>query len=123
MPPGAPPGPGGFPMPPMQGMGSPPAPPPQFVPAQVPHNSSPMPPPAAQSQLQAPPIQSQSSEVKVLEAPRKEGQVRKPVLTLPNPSLAQSNAEFKKPTELKVKDANFSPVYCFILFSSFILYS
>lgn len=111
MPPGASPGPGGFPIPPMQGMGSPPAPPPQFVPAQVPHSSSPMPPPAVPSQLQAPPIQSQSSEVKgPLDTPRKEVPVRKPVLTLPNPSLAQSNAEFKKPTDLKVKDANFSPV-------------
>ena len=111
MPPGAPPGPGGFPMPPMQGMGSPPAPPPQFVPAQVPHNSSPMPSPAAQSQLQAPPTQSQSSEVKgPSDTPRKEGPVRKRVLILPDPSLVQSNAEFKKPTDLKVKDANFSPV-------------
>jgi len=76
----------------------------------VPHNSSPIPPPAAQSQFQVPPIQSQPSEVKgLLDTPRKEGPVRKPVLTLPNPSLAQSNAEFKKPTDLKVKDANFSP--------------
>jgi hypothetical protein len=116
MPPGASPGPGGFPIPPMQGVGSSPAPPPQFVPAQMPHNSPPMPPPAAQSQFQAPPIQSQSSEVKGnLDTPRKEGPVRKPVLTLPNPSLAQSNAEFKKPTDLKVKDPNFSPVCCFIL--------
>ena len=116
MPPGASPGPGGFPLPPMQGVGSSPAPPPQFVPAQIPHNTPSMPPPAAQSQLQAPPIQSQSSEVKgSLDTPRKEGPVRKPVLTLPNPSLAQSNAEFKKPTDLKVKNPNFSPVCCFIL--------
>jgi hypothetical protein len=69
-----------------------------------------MPPPAAQKQLQAPPVQAQSSEVKgPLDTPRREGPVRKPVLTLPNPSLAQSNAEFKKPTHLKVKDPNFSP--------------
>lgn len=116
MPPGTSPGPGGFPIPPMQGVGSSPAPPPQFVPAQMPHNSPPMPPPAAQSPLQVPPIQSQSNEVKGLsDTPRKEGPVRKPVLTLPNPSLAQSNAEFKKPTDLKVKDPNFCPVYCFIL--------
>jgi len=72
-----------------------------------------MPPPAAppQSQLQTtPPIQSQPNEVPGrLGTPRREGQVRKPVLTLPNPSLAQTNAEFKKSTDLKVKDANFSP--------------
>jgi hypothetical protein len=75
-----------------------------------------MPPLAAQSQLQSPPIRSQSNEVKgLLDTPRKEGPVRKPMLTLPNPSLVQSNAEFKKPTDLKVKDANFSPVYYFIL--------
>lgn len=120
MPPGASPGPGGFPIPPMQGMGSSQAPPPQFVPAQ---NSSPISPPAAQIQVQGPPIQSQSSEVKgLLDTPRKERPVRKPVLTLPNPSLAQSNAEFKKPTDLKVKDANFSPVSVFS-FSSFAFYS
>ena len=81
-----------------------------------------MPPPASQSQLQTPPVQSQLREVKGLsDTPRKEGPVRKPVLTLPNPSLAQSNAEFKKPTDLKVKDANFSPVYCFILLFVYLL--
>jgi hypothetical protein len=82
-----------------------------------------MPPPAAQKLLQVPSVQAQSSEVKgLLDTPRKEGPVRKPVLTLPNPSLAQSNAEFKKPTDLKVKDPNFSPVYCFIsLFLSLLL--
>jgi hypothetical protein len=73
-----------------------------------------MPPPAALPQSQSP-IQHQSTEVKgQLDSPRKEEQVRQPVLTLPNPSLAQTNAEFKKPTVLKVKDANFSPV-CFLL--------
>jgi hypothetical protein len=58
----------------------------------------------------------------LLDTPRKEGPVRKPVLTLPNPSLAQSNAEFKKPTDLKVKDANFSPVSV-LSFFSFTFYS
>ena len=119
MPSGASPNSGGFPIPPMQGMGSPPAPPPQFVPAQITSNSLPMLPPAAlpQSQSQTPPIQHQSTEVKGhIDPPRKEEQVRQPVLTLPNPSLAQTNAEFKKPTVLKVKDANFSPVG--ILFAS-----
>jgi hypothetical protein len=91
----------------------------------MPQNSLPMPPPAAppQSQLQTPPIQSQSSEVKGrLDTPRREEQVRQPVLTLPNPALAQTNAEFKKPTDLKVKDANFSPVYHFIFLPPFTFY-
>ena len=128
MPPGASPNPGGFPIPPVQGMGSPLAPHPQFVPAQMPQNSLPMPPPAAspQSQLQTPPIRSQSSEVKgQLDTARRERQVRQPVLTLPNPSLAQTNAEFKKPTDLKVRDPNFSPVYPFIslTFFAFFFYS
>ncbi|KAF9005000.1 hypothetical protein BDQ17DRAFT_1424169 [Cyathus striatus] len=35
--------------------------------------------------------------------------VRPPQLTLPNPALAQTNPEFKKKTELKWADANFSP--------------
>jgi len=30
-------------------------------------------------------------------------------LALPDPSRAQTNPEFKKPTDLKVKDPNFSP--------------
>ena len=119
MPPGAPPGPGGFPIPPMQGMGS--APPPQFVPAQMPQNSLSIPPPAASppNQLQTPPTQSQHNEAKEhLDTPHKQGQVRQPVLTLPNPSLAQTNAEFKKATDLKVKDANFSSVchFTFLFF-------
>jgi hypothetical protein len=50
---------------------------------------------------------------------RPEQPVRKPLLTLPNPSLSQVNPEFKKPTDLKLKDANFSPVrmifYLFLL--------
>ena len=112
MPPAASPGPGGFQMPPMQGMGSPPPPPPQFVPAQMAQNSLSMPPPAVPpSQLQTPPpTQFQNDAKGRLDMPRRDGQVRKPVLILPNPSLAQTNAEFKKSTDLKVKDANFSPV-------------
>ena len=121
MPPGAPSNPGGILIPSMQGMGSPPAPHPQFVPAQMPQNSLPMPssPAPPQSQLQTPPTQSQSSGVKGhLNTPHRERPVRQPVLTLPNPSLAQTNAHFKKPTDLKVKDANFSPVSYLIFLRS-----
>lgn len=126
MPPGPSPSPGGFPIPPppMHGMGSPPPPHPSFVPAQMPQNSLPMPPPAALPQIQSQtlPIQSQSSEGKDhLDTPRREKQVRQPVLVLPNPSLAQTNAEFKKPTDLKVKDANFSPV-CRCIFSPYFVF-
>lgn len=71
-------------------------PPPVFVPSQSAQNSSPA---LAEADSQ----QGRSDQ------PRNEEQ-RQPVLTLPNPSLAQTNPEFKKPTELKVKDANFSPV-------------
>ncbi|KAF5342182.1 hypothetical protein D9611_002158 [Ephemerocybe angulata] len=38
-----------------------------------------------------------------------QGQENIPPLTLPNPSLKQKNPEFKKATELKWNDANFSP--------------
>jgi hypothetical protein len=36
--------------------------------------------------------------------------MRQPVLTLPDSSRSQTNPEFKKPTDLKFKDSNFSPV-------------
>lgn len=39
-----------------------------------------------------------------------QGQSKPPQLTLPNPALAQTLPEFKKPTELKWTDPNFSPV-------------
>jgi len=71
-------------------------PPPVFIPSQ-----------SAQSSL--PPLAEADSQQGRSDLPRSEEQ-RQPVLTLPNPSLAQTNPEFKKPTELKVKDANFSPV-------------
>src|SRR6266540_933949 len=71
-------------------------PPPVFVPAH-----------SAKSSLPA--LAEAASQQGRSNLPRSEEQ-RQPVLALPNPSLAQTNAEFKKPTELKVKDANFSPV-------------
>ncbi|KAF8163820.1 hypothetical protein B0H34DRAFT_650891 [Crassisporium funariophilum] len=111
MPPGAP-GPGGFPPPPMPGGGLPSAPPPQFVAAQMPQNSMSMPPPPqGQSQMQ---MSSGSSHYQPEgqgrpEPPRSQRPTRQPILTLPNSSRVQTNPEFKKPTDLKVKDANFSP--------------
>jgi hypothetical protein len=70
-------------------------PPPRFVPAQLQGSAS---PPASSNQTQQAP------------ATLSEVQVRRPVLTLPDPSRAQTNPDFKKPTDLKFKDANFSPV-------------
>ena len=37
-----------------------------------------------------------------------------PELRLPNPTLAQTNPPFKKATEMKWGDANFSPVRIFL---------
>ena len=47
--------------------------------------------------------------------PRPEEQVRQPVATLPDPAMSQTNPDFKKATELKVQDANFSPVTIFFI--------
>jgi len=88
-----------------------PLPPPQFIPAQMPQNTPPpvahpqgqLPQPAAPSQPPLPPPQVH------LEPPRVEERVRQPVLTLPNGAVSQTNPDFKKPTDLKVKDPNFSP--------------
>ncbi|KJA17952.1 hypothetical protein HYPSUDRAFT_205802 [Hypholoma sublateritium FD-334 SS-4] len=137
-PPGAPPFPPGppgalgrppFPPPPgfgPPGMGLPgapafsPPPPPQFVPAQMQQNA-PGPPPgnASQPPPQQPPqsqqLQQSQQPSQPQQAPsrpepsRTEERVRQPVLTLPDPSRSQTNAEFKKLTDLKFKDANFSP--------------
>ena len=46
---------------------------------------------------------------------RPQERLRQPVLTLPNQALSQNNPKFKKATELKVKDTNFSPVTIFLL--------
>jgi hypothetical protein len=99
-PPGGPPG--GPP-----GVFSPP-PPPKFVPAQT--NQS-QPPPTS------PPVPPTSKERSEPAIPRPEERVRQPVLTLPNQAMSQTNPDFKKATELKVKDANFSPVTIFFYFT------
>jgi len=85
-----------------------PPPPPKFVPAQTNQNQ---PPPAS------PPVAPPSNE---RAAARPEERLRQPVLTLPNQAMSQTNPEFKKATELKVTDANFSPVGIF-LFSPVLL--
>ena len=41
--------------------------------------------------------------------------MKPPQLTLPNPALAQTNAPFKKPTDMKWTDPNFSPVRTVLL--------
>lgn len=100
-PPGGPPLRPPFPPPPFlppvvsppSGIFSPP-PPPQFVPAQQTQPSAPAPPPHEEQQDVRSDVPS-----------------RQPILTLPNPSLAQTNPEFKKTTDLKVNDPNFSPVH------------
>ena len=121
-PPGAPPFPPGrapFPPPPFLPPGMsppggppgvfspPPPPPPKFVPAQT--NQS-QPPPTS------PPVPPTSKERSEPAVPRPEERVRQPVLTLPNQAMSQTNPDFKKATELKVKDANFSPVKIFFYF-------
>ncbi|KAF9524478.1 hypothetical protein CPB83DRAFT_861215 [Crepidotus variabilis] len=93
-----PPGTPGFSPPPGVPGASPPVPaPPQFVPAQM--------QPPAMAPPSGPPPQSQQQQPR----PEQTGRVRQPVLVLPDPSRAQTNQDFKKPTDLKVKDANFSP--------------
>ncbi|KAF5323746.1 hypothetical protein D9619_012875 [Psilocybe cf. subviscida] len=125
MPPGmSPPGgappfgpPGAFGGPPPPGMGPPgfappggpmnmmspgrpggPPPAPMFVPASQPGAGAP-PPTAASGGPGAPGHGHGQGPPRVM---------RQPVLTLPPGAIPQTNPEFKKPTDLKVKDANFS---------------
>ncbi|KAF6747022.1 hypothetical protein DFP72DRAFT_822298 [Ephemerocybe angulata] len=72
-----------------------PPPTPTFVPAQQ-----------SQGQQSSQPSQQPSQPESQGQA---QGQETIPPLTLPNPSLKQKNPEFKKATELKWNDANFSP--------------
>lgn len=103
-PPGMIPPPGGFPpgvppfqppfMPPVPGM-TPPFPPP--VPG------GPTPPPPARAPVAPPPTFVPASSV----SPASAVPAAQPIL--PNPALRQTLPEFKKPTDLKYKDPNFSP--------------
>ncbi|PPQ87411.1 hypothetical protein CVT25_008107 [Psilocybe cyanescens] len=120
-PPGAPPFPPGLARPPFPGQppflpppgipgapGAPgfsPPPPPQFVPAQMSQNAVGAP---IQNSPSQPPAPSQTPQTSS-EPPRSEERIRQPILSLPNGAVFQTNPEFKKATDLKVKDANFSP--------------
>ncbi|KIM42546.1 hypothetical protein M413DRAFT_26586 [Hebeloma cylindrosporum] len=114
-PPGAPPFPPGAPPFPPGGPVHPPFPPPSFLPPGMappsgpPGVFSPPPPPQFVPAQQTQPASAYVPPSQERPAVRPEEPVRRPVLVLPDPSLAQTNAEFKKPTELKVNDANFSP--------------
>ncbi|KAG7089766.1 hypothetical protein E1B28_011420 [Marasmius oreades] len=129
MPPGFPPAPGMMPLPgmpppgmPPPGMSPPPgmfhgppppgavrptmAPPPTFVPQQ--NAVSPPPPPGSPftpHNLPTPP----STIIPTAPTSLPTGQVFSSQPTLPKPELKQTNPPFKKPTELKYQDANFSP--------------
>ncbi|KAJ3505613.1 hypothetical protein NLJ89_g7323 [Agrocybe chaxingu] len=100
----------GFGLPPGVPGASPPRPgAPHFVPAQMPQNQA-SPPPSSTPGTSHPPTPAPPSQQPAKPEPaRPQVPVRQPKLILPNPSLAQTNPEFKKPTALKVKDANFSP--------------
>ncbi|KIK63152.1 hypothetical protein GYMLUDRAFT_41472 [Collybiopsis luxurians FD-317 M1] len=85
-------------------------PPPTFIPQQQGSSASPPLPPSASgsssingSVTTPPPPSSSAAPTPVTAA---ETSLRP---TLPDPSLQQTNPAFKKPTELKYQDANFSP--------------
>ncbi|KXN93325.1 hypothetical protein AN958_00249, partial [Leucoagaricus sp. SymC.cos] len=116
LPPGVTPPPGfsGFSPPPPSAAGVPgasPPPPPNFVPATIqPLSQQPPPGGASTPQPPQPPQPSQPQQPSAAPAPGiGQGQSKPPQLTLPNPALKQTLPEFKKPTELKWTDANFSP--------------
>jgi len=76
--------------------------PPMFVPAS---SATPLPPPPSASISSAPPPPGSASVTPSLGAPTPApGELR-----LPESAVPQSNPPFKKPTELKWQDANFSP--------------
>jgi hypothetical protein len=108
VPPGAPP----FPM--LPGA-RPPFPPPSFLPQGASPPPGFIPPstitttPAALTFVPASSAPSVSASV-TPSVPTPMTSAHPPELKLPNPTLSQSNAPFKKPTELKWADPNFSPV-------------
>ncbi|KAK1224065.1 hypothetical protein PQX77_008395 [Marasmius sp. AFHP31] len=108
-PPGMSPPPGMFGGPPPPGVGRPPmGPPPTFVPPQQNAGSPPPPvqfPPANFATPTPPPVPSMPPNL----PPDSSGQVSSSQPTLPKPELKQTNPPFKKPTELKYQDPNFSP--------------
>ncbi|TCD62152.1 hypothetical protein EIP91_007280 [Steccherinum ochraceum] len=125
MPPGPPPP--GFPMPPFPGApgmlppgmppfppgARPPFPPPSFAPPGMlpvfspPPAVTPVPSTPASASISPPPPPTfvSASNQSMIPAP----QTAPAELKLPDPSLSQTNPPFKKPTELKWSDPNFSP--------------
>ncbi|KAK2459442.1 hypothetical protein APHAL10511_008553 [Amanita phalloides] len=107
MPPGFPPGP-----PPVlpQGLARPPGPPGWVPPAGLPMPSAPgfSPPPNVPLGA-APPPQFVPAQQPIQNQSDSSIPFRPTQPTLPDPALAQTNPEFKKPTDLKYKDANFAP--------------
>lgn len=108
--------------PPFQpGMSRPPlGPPPSFVPA-----GSPFPASGTNGTPVTPAVGSGTSTPvphgrPVPPAGSVSGHVQPPPLVLPNPALEQKYTPFKKKTELKYEDPNFSPV-CSLLFYGMIL--
>ena len=108
----------GMPFPPPPGT-MPPFGAPPFIPPGIPPPGFAAPPPGVLPPPNFVPASRQPAPPSI-PTPQKENQsptptrpVRQPTLTLPNPALAQANPEFKKPTDLKVKDPNFSPVRFF----------
>lgn len=113
----------GFPGPPPPGMfppggfpGGPPPmlPPPTFVPQQ--NAGSPYPgPPFGAGSPAGPPPPGNFPPPTMAAAPQAVQAPRKTAPTLPDPSRKQTNPPFKKETDLKYSDANFSPVRAFLL--------
>ena len=102
LPPGFPP----FPPPP--GM-SPPGMPNTGTPPIIP-GATPRPPSAAATPFTPGGYASPPTFVPQSQQPQQQHQTSAPQLTLPDPSLAQTNPDLKKKTDLKWSDANFSPV-------------
>lgn len=91
-------------IPPLPGVVTSPRSPPQFVPALNPTGGAgggPFSPPPSNLGGNAGGVGQQQGQVPFTSPPP---------LTLPDPSLVQTNPEFKKPTVLKFADPNFSPV-------------
>lgn len=109
-------------MPPgMGGMGPPPfSPPPGMVPPAMPPSASLSPPAPGMSPMSVMPPLAMPPPSAPAFVPASNSQGAQPAavtsvspappLALPNPSLAQTNPSFKKATELKWANANFSPV-------------
>lgn len=109
-PPGmSPPPPGMVPMPPPGAMRAP-FPPPNFVPGQGMHSPFPPVPPSGSITPATPASAVPTPPSSVPPTTQVQRQ-----LVLPNPALSQTLPPFKKETDLKYKDPNFSPVCLYML--------